>query len=167
MARGLLEPAGGRSLLLSVGDVVVAAAMYSPDPASTVPGTVEVGLMVEDAWQRQGHGSRLLHALAAQAAEEGVETLTCLVLPENDAVLRTIRRAGLRTRVSLVDGLTEYRIPVAARADAGEAPRRRRNNRPKMGEVTTPLVALLRDRPELREVYPPAALIDQAVRGGA
>jgi hypothetical protein len=36
-----------------------------------------------------------------------------------------------------------------------------------MGEVTTPLVALLEGRPELREVYPPAALIDQAVRGGA
>jgi hypothetical protein len=36
-----------------------------------------------------------------------------------------------------------------------------------MGEVTTPLVALLRDRSELREVYPPADFIDQAVRGGA
>ncbi|HEU4515288.1 MAG TPA: GNAT family N-acetyltransferase [Nocardioidaceae bacterium] len=168
MVRAQLEPTGGRSIVLSVGDRVVAAAMYSVDPASTEPGAVEVGLMVEDAWQRQGHGARLLHALAVQAAEQGVETLTCFVQPENDAaVLRTIRRAGLRARVSLADGLAEYRIPVGRPADGGEAPRRRRNNRPAMGEVTTPLVALLQGRPELREVYPPAALIDQAVRGGA
>lgn len=167
MARSLLEPAGGRSLVLSIGDEVVAVGVYSVDPASTEPGTVEVGLMVEDSRQRQGHGARLLRALAVDAADRGVETLTCLVQPENDAVLRAIQRAGLRARVSFVDGLTEYRIPVVKLAGNGEATRRRRSNRPEMGEVTTPLVALLQGRPELREVYPPAALIDQAVRGGA
>jgi GNAT superfamily N-acetyltransferase len=167
MVRAQLEPTGGRSMVLSVGDRVVAVAMYSVDPASTEPRTVEVGMMVEDSWQQQGHGARLMHALAVQAADQGVETLACLVQPENDAVLRTIRRAGLRARVSFVDGLTEYRIPVANLAGSGEAARRRRSNRPEMGEVTKPLVALLQGRPELREVYPPAALIDQAVRGGA
>lgn len=167
MARSLLEPHGGRSLVLSIGDEVVAVGVYSVDPASTEPGSVEVGLMVEDSWQRQGHGARLLRALAVEAADRGVETLSCLVQPENDAVLRAIQRAGLRARVSFVDGLTEYRIPVAKLAANGEATRRRRSNRPEMGEVTTPLVALLQGRPELREVYPPAALIDQAVRGGA
>lgn len=167
MVRAMLEPAGGRSLVLSVGDTVVAAAMYSVDPASTDPGSVEVGLMVEDAWQRQGHGARLLRALAGEAAGQGLGTLSCLVQPENDAVLRTIQRAGLRARASFADGLTEFRIPVARLVDGGEASRRRRSNRPAMGEVTTPLVALLEGRPELREVYPPAALIDQAVRGGA
>lgn len=167
MVRAQLEPTGGRSMVLSVGETVVGAAMYSVDPCSTEPGSVEVGLMVEDAWQRQGHGARLLRALAVEAANQGVETLTCLVQPENDAVLRAIQRAGLRARVSLVDGLTEYRIPVGRLADGVEPTRRRRKNRPAMGEVTTPLVALLQGRPELREVYPPAALVDEAVRGGA
>lgn len=50
--------------------------------------------MVEDAWQQQGQGSRLLRALAVEAANRGVETLTCLVQSDDKAVLRTIRRAG-------------------------------------------------------------------------
>jgi GNAT superfamily N-acetyltransferase len=147
LARALLEPAGGVSLVVTVGRHIVAAGMLGPDPET--PGAAEVGVMVEDRWQRHGHGTRLLRALAIEAAHLGHDTLTCMVRPDNDAVLPSIRRAGLRARVSFADGLTEYRIPLA----------RLRG--------TAPLVALLHDRRELREVYPPADLLDQAIRDGA
>lgn len=166
MARALLEPAGGASLMLTVGDEVVAAGMFSPDPASEEPATAELGLLVEDTWQRRGLGARLLRALAEEAARAGLETLVCQVLPENDAVLRTVARAGLQAHGCFVDGVVQYRVPLGSlRAPDGR--RRRRGNRPVMGGVTSGLVSLLHERAELRQVYPPADLIDQAVRGGA
>ena len=166
MARALLEPPGGASLLLTVDGEVVAAGMFSPDPTAEEPTTAEVGLLVEDAWQRRGHGARLLRGLAEEAAGAGFEALTCLALPENDAVLRTVDRAGLRARTSYADGVVQHRVPLGA-LTPGPGSRPRRGNRSAMGGVTSGLVSLLHERAELRQVYPPADLIDQAVRGGA
>lgn len=158
MARAMLEPADGTSLVATVDGEVVGLGM-----TAAAPDGVELGLLVEDRRQRQGIGARLMRALALEAAGRGVTALLCRVQPDNTAVAATVRRADLRARVTWVDGLTMYEIPVGRLADAP----RRRTNRPAMGEVTTPLVALLHDRHELRAVYPPADLIDQAVRGGA
>ena len=166
LARAMLEPTGGLSLVITVGDEIVGMGMLAPDPTSADGTDAEVGLLVEDRWQRQGHGTRLLRALVVEAATRGLRTLTCQVRPDNEAVLPTISRAELHARVSAADGLTVYRVPVDKVVET-EAERRRRRNRPAMGDVTTPLVALLHGRRELREVYPPADLIDQAVRGGA
>ncbi len=157
-ARGLLEPEGGLSLVMTAGDDVVAIGMLAVDPAG-----VELGIMVEDGWQRQGFGTKLLRALAVEAADRGVDTVTCMVQPANEAVLRTIHRARLRTLVSAADGVTEYRIPVGRLAGT---PSRGRTGPVRSG-VTAPLVALLHERSELRQVYPQADLVDQAVRGGA
>jgi GNAT superfamily N-acetyltransferase len=159
LARSLLVPDQGLSMVLTVGDDVVAHGVVALGP-----GGAEAGLLVEDRWQRKGLGSRLLRALAEEAADSAVAALTCQVQPDNDAVLRTIRRAHLRARVNRVDGLTVYRIPVARLEDPDGGPRR---GRPAMDELTPPLVALLHGRRELREIYPAADLIDQAVRGGA
>jgi L-amino acid N-acyltransferase YncA len=172
-ARALLEPPAGRSAVMTVGEQVVAAGMFCADPLDAEPGHAELGLMVEDAWQRRGLAVRLLRGLATEAADLGVETLICLVQPENDAVLGVIRRAGLRVRGTYADGLAQYRIPVGnlrAGTDPDTDPDtagRRRTNRPAMADVTSGLVSLLHERRELREVYPPAYLVDQAVRGGA
>jgi ribosomal protein S18 acetylase RimI-like enzyme len=166
LAGALLEPAGGLSLVMTAGEQIVAIGMLAPDPAGADGTDAEVGLMVEDRWQRQGHGTHMLRLLAVEAARRGLGTVTCQVRPDNEAVLPTIRQAGLHARVSSVDGLRVYRVPVDKVTET-PAEARRRRNRPAMGEVTTPLVALLHDRRELRQVYPPADLIDQAVRGGA
>lgn len=158
-ARSLLQPAGGLSLVLTVAGDVVGLGVLADGS-----GGPELGLMIEDGWQRRGLGSRLLRALAQEAADRGTETVTCLVQPDNDAVLPTIDRAQLRARVSRIDGLTVYRIPVGRLRQRDGS---RRRGRSAMGELTTPLVALLHGREELREIYPAADLIDQAVRGGA
>lgn len=154
-------------MLLTVDHHVVAAGMFCSDGAAEESGQAELGLMVEDAWQRRGQGARLLRALAVEAANRGLETLVCLVQPDNKAVLRTIRRAGLRARASYAGGLVQYRIPIGKLRASAEATARRRNNRPLMGDVASGLVPLLHERRELREVYAPADFIDQSVRGGA
>jgi ribosomal protein S18 acetylase RimI-like enzyme len=160
LARALLEPVEGASLVLVHGAEVVGLGVLAGGPDGP-----ELGLMVEDRWQRQGHGSRMMRALALEAAGRGAETVTCVVEPDNDAVLHTIRRAGLRALVSYSDGRTQYKVLVARLAGKGGP--RRRPNRPAMGAVTAGLVSLLHQRSDLREVYPPAAALDQAVRGGA
>jgi GNAT superfamily N-acetyltransferase len=168
LARALLVPVEGLSLVASVGGEIVASGMLAlvadDDPREV---TAELGILVEDGFQRQGIGTRLLHELAVEAASQGVDTLLCTVQPDNDAVLATIRRAQLKARVSVVDGVTQYRIPVHRLAGMPRRSDRRVHNRPTMGEITTPLVALLHGRRELREVHPAADLIDQAIRGGA
>ena len=162
MARALLEPRDGFSMVLTTGDAVVGCGTVAPEGDS-----LEIGLVVEDGWQHQGHGSRLLAALVDVAVERGAETLTCYMQPDNEAALGVIRRAGLRAHASHADGVTVCRIVVGGRGVAADTPRRRRAGSPWMGNVTTPLVTLLHERVELREICPAADLIDQAVRGGA
>lgn len=166
LARAVLEPEGGTSMVVTVGSEVVALGMFAPATGVVSGATAELGLLVEDRWHRRGLGSRLLRALALEAADRGFETLTCSVQPDNQAVLPLLRRSGLRVRASHADGVTEYAIPVAKLSTRAQV-RPRRGNRPSMGEVTAPLADLLHQRRELRDVYPPADLIDQAVRGGA
>jgi GNAT superfamily N-acetyltransferase len=52
---------------------------------------VEVGLLVEDAAQGRGLGTRLLLALAARARSRGVAELRCDVLHRNRPLLGTLR----------------------------------------------------------------------------
>jgi GNAT superfamily N-acetyltransferase len=158
LAQTLLEPADGLSLLVMSGAQVVAAGMLASGPAGP-----ELALMVEDRWQRHGLGTRLLLHLAEEAARRGVTSMVCHVQPHHQAVLSTVRRAGLRASVSVVDGVTQYEIPVPVLNDSPGRRGKRRN----MGEITTPLASLLHERAELREVYPPADFIDRAVRDGA
>ncbi len=104
-ARTLLEPVGGFSMVLTVGDAVIACGTVAP-----AGDTLEIGLVVEDGWQQRGHGARLLAALVDFALKQGAETLTCYVQPDNEAALGAVRRAGLRAHASHVDGVTVYRI---------------------------------------------------------
>ena len=147
LARALLTPVGGFSIVIGMGDDVVAAAVVG-----AVGGEAEAGIMVEDRWQRRGLGTRLLRALAEEAAARGIETFTCLVQRDNDAVVRTIHRAELRARMTRAGELTVCRVPLAGLRVAQENGRTRR---PSRGRTT------------LREVHPVADLIEQAVRSRA
>jgi GNAT superfamily N-acetyltransferase len=74
---------------------------------------LEVGLLVEDAHQGTGVGSRLLRDVAAEAVQRGYRTLVCLTQPDNDTLLRTVQRAGLDGDTGWSDGLLEVTIPLA------------------------------------------------------
>ena len=153
LARRLLEPAGGWSVVAEAGGHVVGIGMVAGAHA-------EVGLLVEDGWQDRGLGSFMLDALVKEAVRRDIAELTCMALPGNGAVARTIHRAGLRARATLVDGVVAYTIPLPAKAM-----RRAGGRRVSPDKVTAPLVALLQRRQELREAYPVADFIDHAVRG--
>lgn len=158
VARQLLEPSGGRSVVVVDGDAVVAHGMVAPDDEG-----LDLGLLIEDRWQRLGLGTRLLHALAQDAARAGHQRLCCLVQPDDRAMLGVVQRAGLRARVRAEDGLVRVTISLPAATRLEQSPRRR----PSPGTITTPLVDLLHRRPELREIHPLADLIDRTVRDGA
>ena len=61
-------------------------------PTGQGPATVDIGLLVEDRWQRRGLGSRLLALLAARARSRGVERLRCDLLPGNRHLVPVLRR---------------------------------------------------------------------------
>ena len=154
----LLQPSGGRSVALLEEDTMVAHGMVAAGPQG-----LDLGLLVEDCWQRLGLGTRLLNALAQDAARTGHQSLNCLVQPDNHAILVLVRRAGLRARVRSEDGLVRISISL------GAVTRQERSHvhAPSEGAVTRPLVALLHRRPQLREINPLADLLDQAIRDGA
>jgi L-amino acid N-acyltransferase YncA len=104
--RRLVSPPQGWSLVAVQGREVVGHGCAGP----LSPATVEVGLLVDDAFQGTGVGTRLMRDLAGSAADRGFHSLVCLVEPDNDSVLRTVQRAGLDGVPSLVDGLLEIDV---------------------------------------------------------
>ena len=74
-----------------------------------VPGTdvAEVAVAVVDDYQRRGLGSQLLSILAAIAREHGIKTFTLIVLPENQSMLKLLRRLGSIHPAKLEGGMYE------------------------------------------------------------
>jgi GNAT superfamily N-acetyltransferase len=54
----------------------------------------ELGILVEDAWQRQGIGTELLTRLVASARASGIDQIVADVLGEDGALLSALRRVG-------------------------------------------------------------------------
>jgi GNAT superfamily N-acetyltransferase len=162
MAQALLEPVDGFSMVLTTGDAVIGCGVVAPEGDS-----LEIGLVVEDGWQRQGHGTRLFAALVDAAAEHGAATLTGKVQPDNEAVPATIRRAGLMAHATHVDGVSNYRMVVGRSGAAADRPRRDHPGHTSTDRATNQLAALLHEGPELRQLCPAADLGDQAARGDA
>jgi GNAT superfamily N-acetyltransferase len=118
LVRRLLSSATTWSLLAEQRDEVVG--MACAGPVSDVE--VEVGLLVADAHQGTGVGTRLMRDIAAEARLRGYAGLICSTQPDNDSVLRTVRRAGLEGVPSWSDGLREIAIPLAPLTTALEQP---------------------------------------------
>ncbi|RHW27031.1 GNAT family N-acetyltransferase [Nocardioides immobilis] len=106
--RRLLEPDGGASFVAAVGDEVVGMVVIAPYEDDVV----EVGVLVEDGWQRKGIGSTLLHAAATHAAGLQKTAMFAIMEPDNRALLPTIRRCGLQCHVRTVDGTAHVTIPL-------------------------------------------------------
>lgn len=95
LARRLLAPAGGGSLLALDGSVVVGHAMWAPiddldDPYAAPGPTADIGVVVADTYQGHGIGARLVERLAAYAALGGHRSLHAVVSTENHVVRRMI-----------------------------------------------------------------------------
>ena len=59
--------------------------------------TAEVGLLLEDAWQRQGHGTALLDTLVESARTAGVTNFVAHTLADSRHVHRMLRHLGPTT----------------------------------------------------------------------
>lgn len=163
LARTMLEPVDGWSIVAASGQGSTSAVHAVAMLAGYGDRRAEIGIVVEDVLQRQGVGSRMLRALACQAAESGIERLTVEIHADNAAMFATIRTAGLSASVANLDGVRQATVPIGHLREIHE----RRENKITMGELTTPLVSLLHQRRDLRGISGPADLIDQAVRAGA
>ncbi|MEV4264177.1 GNAT family N-acetyltransferase [Kribbella sp. NPDC049584] len=97
-ARHLSAPAGGVSVVADVDGAVIGMATAAPweELGST---TMEVAVLVEDGWQGQGLGLRLLRQVVEEARVLGADRVVCMVQPENHAMLRTLERLRMRSRV--------------------------------------------------------------------
>ncbi|WP_370619632.1 GNAT family N-acetyltransferase [Mumia qirimensis] len=111
MARRLATPVDGAALVAEVGAELVAHAVAAPLDEET-PRTWEVGVIVEDAWQRRGIGTALVRGAARLAREGGADEIVVVSQPGNDAILRTIGRAGFVARIARADNTVRITVDV-------------------------------------------------------
>jgi GNAT superfamily N-acetyltransferase len=74
------------------GTVVALASCRAVDE-----GVAELGILVEDEWQRRGVGSDLLREIVAYAARTGLRALQAQVLADQPWIVGLLRRHGTCT----------------------------------------------------------------------
>ncbi|WP_328461095.1 GNAT family N-acetyltransferase [Actinoplanes sp. NBC_00393] len=115
--RRLLEPAGGVTLLAvaSGGRVVAMASLV-------IEGDLgEIGLLVEDGWQRRGLGTALLRRLRAHAERTGLAALVAHTGADNTAMVRALQHLGA-DRVEQDGPVVSVTMPAAGRPVGDETP---------------------------------------------
>jgi GNAT superfamily N-acetyltransferase len=91
----------------ATGDVVALASCRA-----VAEGVAELGLLVEDGWQRRGIGGRLLGELADFAARSGLRALRAQLLAEQPWIAGLLRRYGRCETVATGNLLTvTVRLP--------------------------------------------------------
>ena len=91
-------------------------------------GIADVGILVEDGWQRRGVGTRLLTSLVDEARARGVTTVHADVLGDDRFIVQVLRRIG-PVKVSVHRGAFSVDLdlcPLAGPADEGPQVRRGR-----------------------------------------
>jgi GNAT superfamily N-acetyltransferase len=61
---------------------------------TVTPGVAEIGVLVEDAWQRLGIGDLLLREIVGYAINNGLRALKAQVLTDQAWIVRLLRRYG-------------------------------------------------------------------------
>ena len=119
MLRRLTEPARPHEfgLLALAGDPGARSVVGMGHCALEEGSTAELAVVVADAWQRRGVGTRLVEALARHVS--GVEALRGIVLAENQAMLALARRLGFRVFGDREPGLVRIEKLLAPAAGAG------------------------------------------------
>lgn len=97
------------ALAAVAGGEVVGVAEYSRVAGSRL---AELAIVVADAWQKQGVGTRLVAALAERAAAEGVEGFAVDIQGDNFGALRLFKRVAPGVRMTFSSGVGEAVIPL-------------------------------------------------------
>jgi GNAT superfamily N-acetyltransferase len=95
LAEALAGVPGHFALVVTDGPLVVALASCREDePDDFVPAGAQLGILVEDGWQRRGLGSLLLRRLVEHADSRGVGTVHAQVLTEQAWIGRLLGAYG-------------------------------------------------------------------------
>ena len=86
------------------GGEVIGVAQYSRAPGAD---TADLAIMVADAWQRQGLGTRMVAALADQASAVGIRRFSVDVQGDNYGALRLLQRVSPGVRLKFHQGVGE------------------------------------------------------------
>ncbi len=96
------------------GPRLLGVARYEP---TDTDGVAEVALVIEDSWQGQGLGRRLLEAILDAAEARGIHRFQADVLTENRRMLNLLRQTTSIESATTAHGVTELRFmrrsPVA------------------------------------------------------
>jgi GNAT superfamily N-acetyltransferase len=114
----LLEPAHGMTLV-AVADGGVGEERLVAMANLVCEGRIgQIGLLVEDAWQRRGLGTALLRRLVAHAAAADCATLVAHTQADNAGILHTLRRIGTPGAVGRDGGVLTVTVPLLVGAEA-------------------------------------------------
>jgi N-acetylglutamate synthase-like GNAT family acetyltransferase len=86
----LRDRPGDQTLLAWCGSTCVAVAALGVGDT----GLLDLGVLVEDAWQRRGIGTRLTVSLLDSARAQGVTSVHADVLSDDPHILESLRRLG-------------------------------------------------------------------------
>jgi RimJ/RimL family protein N-acetyltransferase len=88
---------------------IVGVARYFRQPSQPV---AEIAVVVADAWQGQGVGTRMLASLAALARAAGIDRFTATMQADNRGSIRLLRRFDSEARFVHSHGIYEATIPL-------------------------------------------------------
>lgn len=101
----------GKYLVAAAENEIVGHAMYTT--SSEDGRSADIGIIVEDEWQRRGIGKLLLLKLAVAARRRRIEAFTGVVLAENRAMMRLITAVFTGVRSTVRGGQYEIYAPLA------------------------------------------------------
>jgi GNAT superfamily N-acetyltransferase len=105
-----VDEAQGKYLVVVAGNEIVGHAMYA---RSEDGRSADIGILVEDEWQRRGIGKLLLSRLAAAARRPRIEAFTGVVLGENRPMMRLLAAVFTGIRSTLRGGQYEIYAPLS------------------------------------------------------
>lgn len=92
-----------------VGGELVGVAQYSRKPMDS---QAELAIVVQDDWQRQGLGTRMIAVLADRATAAGIDSFAVDIQGDNYGALRLFNRIAPRARLTYSGGVGEGVIPL-------------------------------------------------------
>lgn len=103
-----LEPAPAAQARALCGGIVALASCRIVEE-----GAAELGILVEDAWQRQGLGTRLVNELVAHAHDSGLSVLEAQLLAEQAWITSLLRPHGTCRLRSTWNGVLNVTVRLA------------------------------------------------------